>query len=138
MMILIVDTNIVFSALVKDSTTRAILLNPFSTLYAPETMISEIRKYEDVIITKSGLSKDDFNILFNLLIENIIIIEKEEYANYLQEADTIIGKIHQGDVPFIALALAILNDGIWTEDNHFKQQNRIKIWKTEDIIKFLG
>ena len=42
------------------------------------------------------------------------------------------------DVPFIALALSIGNDGIWSDDNHFQKQKKIKIWKTEEVIKMLG
>ena len=75
-MILIADSNIVISALIRDSATRAILINPPFILYAPETMISEIRKYEDYIIRKSGLAKSDFETLFGLISENINILEK--------------------------------------------------------------
>ncbi len=136
-MIFIIDTNIVFSALVKDSDTRKLLIDSSFSLYAPETMIIEIRKYEDLIIEKSRLTKNDFELLFNLLIENIKIIEKELYINKLKEADKIIGNIHKGDVPFIALALSITNDGIWSEDKHFEVQDNVKVWKTKEVIKLI-
>ena len=44
-------------------------------------------------------------------------------------------KIDPDDTPFIALALAVENDGIWSDDKHFEQQNRIKIWKTGALSK---
>jgi len=43
--------------------------------------------------------------------------------------------IDQKDAPYIALALTIENDGIWTADKHFKKQNYIKVFTTEDLIK---
>ena len=86
-MILIIDTSIVFAALAKDSTTRNLLIDSPFTLLAPETMIKEIRKYESLILKKSGLSKEEFETLFELLIENIRIVEKEEY---LQEILNIL------------------------------------------------
>ena len=137
-MILIVDSNIVISSLIRDSTTRSILINTPFILYAPETMINEIRKYEDYILKKSGLTKSDFERLFDLVSENINILEKEKYEKHLEEADKIIGHVHKGDVPFVALALAITNDGIWTDDKDFERQNRIKIWKTKDILNLIN
>lgn len=137
-MIFIIDTNVVFSALVKGGKTREILINSPFTLYAPETTIIEIRKYEKLILQKSGLSKDEFETLFSLVTEGITIVRKEGYNNYMVEADSIIGNIDKGDVPFIALALSMPNDGVWSDDNHFLKQNKVKIWKTSDIIRIIG
>ena len=49
----------------------------------------------------------------------------------------LISVIDEKDVPFIALALSIKNDGIWTNDKHFKKQKKIKIFTTQDLIKLL-
>jgi len=134
-MILIVDTNIIFSGLVKDSLTRKLLIDCPFTLYAPDTLISEIRNNENLILEKSGLTKEEFDILFSLLTETIKIIKKESYINNVKEAQKIIGHIHKEDIPFVALALTIPNDGIWSEDKHFLQQNKIKVFNTQDILK---
>ena len=134
-MILIIDTNIVFSGMVKDKGTRELLIDSPFTLYSPETMISEIRKHQELIIKKSRLTKDEFETLFGLITEKIMIVEKEKYEKYLKEAEKIMGGVDKNDIPFIALALSISNDGIWSDDSDFYKQNRIKVWKTTDIIK---
>ncbi|MBU0530267.1 MAG: PIN domain-containing protein [Candidatus Aenigmatarchaeota archaeon] len=136
-MIFIVDTNIVFSGFVRDSVTRELLIDSPFILYTPDTMIKEIIKYENLILKKSSLSKDEFEILFNFLTENMNVVEKEMYADKMEEADKLIGHVHKGDVPFLALALSIPNSGIWTEDKDFEKQDKIKVWKTKDIIQFL-
>ena len=41
------------------------------------------------------------------------------------------------DSQFIALALSIKNDGIWSNDKHFKKQKKIQVYKTVDIIKYI-
>jgi len=41
------------------------------------------------------------------------------------------------DTPYIALALAVENDGIWSDDKHFKQQNRIRTWETKDLMMLI-
>jgi len=88
-----------------------------------------------LILEKSGLTKEEFDILFSLLTETIKIIKKESYINNVKEAQKIIGHIHKEDIPFVALALTIPNDGIWSEDKHFLQQNKIKVFNTQDILK---
>lgn len=106
-------------------------------LYSPETLLPSIRKYENVILEKSGLSKEDFETLLSLILENIEVIEKGGYENYLEEADKILGHIDKEDVSYIALALSRVNDRVWSDDRHFQQQKRIKIWKTEDVTKLV-
>lgn len=136
-MILIVDSNILFAGLLRDSTTRELLIDPPFTLYAPETVVKEIRKYEDEIVKRTSFTKEEFEVLFNLITERIQIIEKAQYAHKIEEADKIIGDIDKGDVPFLALALSIPNDGIWTENvKHFKQK-QVRIWMTKELVKQL-
>jgi predicted nucleic acid-binding protein len=49
----------------------------------------------------------------------------------------MIGRIDPNDIPFLALALATENDGIWSNDRHFEAIKQIKIWKTSDLLKYL-
>jgi len=132
---LVVDSNIVISGLIRDGKTREPLIDSPFLLYAPETMTGEIRKYEDIIIEKSGLTKDEFEMLFGMLTEDITIVEKEKYKNYMEEADRLIGHIDKKDVPFIALALYLPNSGIWSNDGDFEEQDRVGILKTEEVLK---
>lgn len=134
-MILVVDSNIVFAALLKESTTRILLLNPPCPLYAPRLLLEEIDKYEGIIRKRSGLSKKDFETILRLITEKIIFVEKEEYSVNLHKAYHLLGSIDPGDVPFLALALAVHADGIWTENvKHFGKQQKIKVWSTKKIV----
>ena len=56
----------------------------------------------------------------------------------LTKAHRIIGSIDPFDVPFVALALSIENDGIWSNDKHFENLKGIKVWKTAEILKLKG
>ena len=44
---LVIDGNILFSALIKDSLTAELLFEKYLKLYAPDFMIEEFMKYED-------------------------------------------------------------------------------------------
>ena len=41
------------------------------------------------------------------------------------------------DYVFVALALSINNDGIWSEDKHLEKQKVIRVWKTKDLLEHL-
>ena len=134
---LIIDTNILISSLLKDSTTREILLNESINFYLPEIVLSEVNKYLPYIIQKSELSEKEIKKLLNTLLENLILVPIDEYEKKMDEGMKIIGKIDEKDTQFIALALSIENDGIWSNDKHFKKQKKIKVFKTIDILNLL-
>jgi len=132
---LIIDSNAIMSALIKDSKSREIVLESGFEFYHPEISLRNIIKHEDEIIKKADVSKKQFKEIYNVLLEKILLIKTENFLANLEEAKLIMGHIEIEDVPFIALALSIPNDGIWTDDEHFQKQNRIKIYTTSDIIK---
>ena len=88
------------------------------------------------MLEKSKINEASFNIVLDQLLQKCILIEEEKLLNYWEEAKKIMLKIDSGDVPFIAAALATGAD-IWSDDLHFNQQKKIKVWKTKDLIKFL-
>jgi len=136
-MILILNTSILISSLIKDSVTRQILLLPSMKFYLPEYAFEEIEAHKMKISRLSRLSTDEIDILLNLLLENISIIPSQTIQPYLSEAEVMIGRIDPNDIPFLALALATENDGIWSNDRHFEAIKQIKIWKTSDLLKYL-
>ncbi len=131
---LIVETNILISSLIKDSKTREILLLPFMDFYLPEFALEEVEAHKTKISKLSGLSPDEIDFLLDLLLENISIVPAQTIRPYLKEAERIIGDIDPNDIPFVALALAVDNDGIWSNDKHFKKGKKLKIWKTPELL----
>lgn len=55
----------------------------------------------------------------------------------MDKAYKIMSDVDHCDVPFIALALAVKNDGIWSNDRHFENLKDIKVWKTIDVFKYV-
>ncbi|NVM55181.1 MAG: hypothetical protein HWN66_15855 [Candidatus Helarchaeota archaeon] len=134
---LVINTNILKSGLINQSTTRKILFNPKFYLYLPEFLLNELAKHLPEIVQKSNLDIDEIKKLINLFLENLKIVPFKEYEDQLTKATDIIGQIDEKDVPFVAVALAITNDGIWSNDKHFQKQSVIKIYTTEDLISHL-
>ncbi|MDP3111984.1 MAG: PIN domain-containing protein [Thermodesulfovibrionales bacterium] len=134
---LVIDTGILISALLKDSVTREILLFSSVDFLLPEYAFEEIEKHKDNISTRSGLSRKDVEIVLSLVTENITIIPASKLKPYMENAHKLIGSIDPFDVPFIALALSTENDGIWSNDKHFKNLKGLKVWKTSDVFNYL-
>ena len=126
------------AGLIRDSTYREILLNLNFEFYTPDFLLSEIKNHKNLIMKKGDLSERKFNTIYELLIDRINVLPKSDIMDHIDEAKQIIGDIDRDDVTFIALALAIPNNGIWTEDKHFKKQNKIKIWNTKEILDLLN
>jgi len=133
----IIDTNILVSSLLKDSTTREILLNESFEFYLPEMVMIELKKYLSYIIQKSGLTEKEIKEILNTLLENLKLVPLDEYEDKMGEAMKIMSKIDEKDAQFIAVALSIKNDGIWSNDKHFEKQEKIQVFKTIDIIKLI-
>ncbi len=131
---LVVDTNIVISALIKKSLTRKLIFNPKLELFLPNFSLQEIEKYAKEIIRKSGMKKDEFDLLLKLILSNFLIVREEKYKNCLSQAKKICKD--EKDVVFLALALS-LSIPLWSNDKGLKKQDLIKIYSTEELINLL-
>ena len=133
---LVIDTNILISALIKDSATRKIIFYSPIEFYYPEISLKEIEEKKDIIIEKTGLSEKEYNLLLNEILSFVVLIPYENIDNKIKEANEIFGKIDIDDVIFIALALSTSNDGIWSDDADFERQGKIRVWKTKEVLEF--
>ncbi len=136
-MIIILDSNVVMSALIKNSQTRQIIFHSGYKFYHPKVALRNLEKYKEEIMKKTGMSEEEYEKLLKTLFENIILVDEADFLDKLEEAKMIMASIDIEDVPFIALALSMQNDGIWSDDNHFQKQNKIKIWRTGEVMKKL-
>lgn len=134
---IVIDTNVFISALIKDSSTRNLIVNLRHNLLFPEFEFEEIEKHRNEIIKKSGLSEKDFNILLLRLLNYVKIAPAHVIKERKKEANDIIEKIDREDVIFVAAALAF-NALIWSDDKHFKKQKIIRVLTTKDMIKMFG
>jgi len=76
---LVVDTNCLISALIRDGKTRELICSSQMKLYAPEYIISETANHKLEILKKSGIENNDFELLIKILLSQIIIIPIQEY-----------------------------------------------------------
>lgn len=132
---IVIDTNIFISALIKDSLTRELIVNSNHDFIFPEFEFQELYKHKQEIIEKAEYSEIEFIRLISILLKYMQIISIEEIRDYYSQACKIIGNIDREDIIFISTALAF-NAIIWSDDKHFKQQNSIKVFTTEEFREF--
>lgn len=123
------------SAMIKDATTRNILLNSSFQFVSPDFIEEEMSHHLEAVSKKSGLTIDECRKLLKFIFYHIEIVPIETYKVYLKQAYEIMKDIDEDDTPYIALALSIDNDGIWSDDTDFDKQDKVKNVKTSDIIK---
>lgn len=136
-MIVVLDVNIILSALIKDSSSRRLLLDLDFDFCFPEPALNKIRKYKDYIIHKAGISLLEYLVVLNILFKFIRVVPTEEILANWNQAKEIMEKIDTEDVVFIATALSQEESIIWSDDKHFEKQRKIKVIKTKDVINLI-
>ena len=134
---IILDTNILVAALIRNSITRKILLHPELEFLVSEFIFEEVEKHHEEICHKSGLDANSFMLLLDLLKERFVFVPDEE-IKHKPDAKKIMEHIDVKDSIFIALALSTDNEGIWSEDKHFEKQKTVRIWKTQELASRLN
>ena len=135
---IIVDVNIILSALIRDSSTRMLILESGHDLYFPEPSLDKIIKYRDYVMEKAGLREDVFLDLVQTLFKYLRVVPTKEMLKHWEEAKEIMGRIDQEDVAFIATALCFDDSVIWSNDKDFEKQRKVKVLKTKDVVKLFS
>lgn len=132
---LVVDANVIFSSLIKDSITRKLILFEDFRLFTPEYFYIELEKHIDLIQEKSKLNNNTIEMLIDVIMSNIDVVPLDEYVKYVPEAYKIMKDIDEYDTAFLALAMSLKADGIWSNDPDLSKQSKIKTYTTKELIE---
>lgn len=139
---IVVDTNIIFSAILNPNGTLGdILLNSFGKFdfFSPTFVLQELNNHKEKMLKISGYSESDLNFLQRNLFKKIDLIDIESVqTSTWHEAIQLVENIDEFDAPFIALALE-LKCALWTGDKKLikglNQKNVDWILTTDEIMK---
>jgi len=130
---LVVDANVVMSALISDSKTRELIVTLEPTLVTPEVVHDEIRSYEDLIVEKSGMERDRVQQFIELLFSYIETVPASAFHQHIDEAEHALGETDPDDVLYLACALGT-EASIWSDDTDFEDQDLVPVFTTSDVI----
>ncbi len=131
---LIIDANEIFSILIKEGSCAKLFFDKGLDLYSPEYLIIELEKHREEILSKTKRTSQEFNHLLNIIIRRIKILNECYYLSFIDEAKDL--SPDPFDVPYFALALK-LDCPIWSNDKKLKEQKRVKIYSTYELVKSL-
>ena len=131
---LVIDANILFSALIKAGATRRILLLSENDLYAPEFTVEEFKKHLLELQKKTRLPREELMQNFETLMQlaEIKLVPFEEFKHKRALAKNI--SPDEDDVAYLALALH-LQCALWTQDKQLKKQDRVKVITTKELLE---
>lgn len=132
-MTLVVDANVVISALIADSKTRELIVTLEPDLVTPEVVHDEIETYEDLIVEKSGLDINRVHQSIELLFGYIDTVPASTFYQHIEQADAAIGETDPDDVLYVACALGC-DAGIWSDDSDFQEQNLVPVFTTSEVV----
>ena len=133
---IVIDSNTLFSALIKDSITRKLILEYDGLFLFPSFIFEEAKKHKGELLIKSGMNEQEFNELLDIILRKVILVPSETLYLYYKEALEIAKKIDIDDTTFFACALAYPGSIIWSNDRNLKNQTKVQILNTSEIKRF--
>ncbi len=134
-MLLVVDANVVISALLSSAgKSRALLVRSEFDLHSPKILLDELGEHQTEILEKSGLSDLEFGIALSQIFTNIGLSPASEYGKFMETAVQISPDID--DAHYLALALH-LDCPVWSNDKRLKKQHVVTVYSTHELVRML-
>ena len=132
---LVVDANVIVAALLRDSTTRRLLILGGHELHAPRLLFEEIGEHWAEFVKRSGIPPEALQEVLRVLRGYISEHDWSEYADSLRGAQAALDPADVEDAPYLALASFLSADGVWTEDRRLLEQAAVKTFRTRDLLR---
>jgi len=134
---LVVDANIVISALIADAATRQCLVLLDEDFVTPELIHDEIDRHRELIVEKSDLSADRIDRFLDILFTHYVsVVPMRRIVDDIDRANEAIGVVDPDDVLYLATALAV-DGAIWSDDRHFEEQDLVPVVTTPAMVERL-
>ena len=119
---LVIDTNIIFSALLKrDASELEIIENKYHTIYYCQKSTVELFKYKEKIVAVSQLAEEDIVTTFYEILKNLHPIhEKDIPVGNRKLAYELCKDVDKKDSVFVAAAL-FMEAYLWTGDKNLME-----------------
>ena len=117
----VIDTNLIFSALISSSSSiRDMLLEENIIYYAPNYIIAELIKHKEKMLKFSKLTEDEFYNYLNGIVEKVRFVHTDFISDESrQTAYDLCKDVDVKDTLFVALTIE-LGVPLWTGDKKLK------------------
>ncbi|HKZ88689.1 MAG TPA: PIN domain-containing protein [Thermoplasmata archaeon] len=128
------DANVLIAAYLRNSTIRRVILLSDIQLVVPEFIFEELERHLPELSKRAGLSKARSEELLERLRSRFVAIPEELVSSKLQTALDAMRDIDAKDAPYLAAALSVASEGIWSDDPHMKKQDLVPCYTTAELL----
>jgi predicted nucleic acid-binding protein len=118
----VVDTNILFSALLRSETAfSTILLKADHPFLVSESILVELFRHKEKLVSLARMPEENVVQLYHVLLRHVRV-EREDLipSHFRQQAAELCREVDPADAPQVALTLAV--DGLlWTGDRRLRR-----------------
>ncbi len=132
---IVVDANIVIMALLGSRATYVILTSGNHLFYVPKKIIQEIKKHSLLVCEKLNISSEEFRDNLQAVLLFVRSITREECEPWLEKAKQALDARDSSDAEYLACALAVQADFIWTQDKDFSAQHLVLVKNTQQFLE---
>jgi predicted nucleic acid-binding protein len=136
---IVIDANIIFSALIKGNPVYIKVLNNVDA-YAPDFILIELEKYEKRILKKISNKQRMKEIIYKIFKKVSIIPKIGLTKANIKKAYNLCKDVDEKDTPYVALTLE-LDAYLWTNDkklaDKLREKGFLKILTTDELIKII-
>ncbi len=130
----VIDANILITALIGSWKTFEIIDSGKCIFYAPSIITKEVQKHLSYVCLKTQRKPDEVYRRFYSLLKCVKVIQNNKHHTFLE-----IAKQHMtrdlSDTEYLSCALAVKADFIWTNDKDFISQKLVPCKTTEQLLK---
>jgi predicted nucleic acid-binding protein len=94
-----------------------------------------IETHRDELARRSGQTTDALEEALRILRGHVTEHGEADYVDELGKAGSLLGGRDPKDTPYVALALALPADGIWTEDRELVSLGGLAVYRTSDLVR---
>ena len=131
------DANILIAAFLRDSTVRRIITFAGLQLFAPEVILDEFEEHRREMAQRIGLGSEEAQALLDRLRLHLPVVPSGVVSEKLPEAKELMRDIDPDDALYLAAALSVECDGIWSDDPHLKRQDVVPCFTTRELVEAL-
>ena len=125
---LVVDANVAFSLVKKDSFSRRLVREHQLVLYSHPFILDELSEHSVELCKKIGVAETKFERIISIL-SRLITFEKPS-PQIPNRARSLISD--KDDAPYVASAIKI-GCAVWSNDPHLKSQSVVKVYTTAEL-----
>ena len=133
----VVDANVLFGALLRDGTTRHLLLYGGLQLHTPAHVWGEFERNREYLLKKSGATEAALGLLLDAMRDRMADVPLLLIRERMEEAAKSLGPRGTLDAPYVAAAMA-LGATLWTQDKELKRKAPVPVVSTADVVAALG